>query len=154
MSTTTIENPKQFKKTTIHLGKSKQAHIIKTKAKFKPPESGFCKYCFLTVEMTIYGNCKICNSRIVRRTTHETMIKKFKVICNANQSALNHFIFDGYENDGIVFPISFGQKTLLVPIRYLQAFENIEHSDQSKHDAYNAFFSHLRNNCMELKGWK
>lgn len=148
MSTTS-----SFKKTTVHLGKSKMVHVIDPKAKFKPPASAFCAYCFLTVDITMDGKCTVCSNKITRKTTFKSLIKKFTAVCNANSHIMDDWIADSPQNEHLQIPMPFGQKTLMVPLRYFKEFENLESTDQSKDDAYDAFFCYLKIVCHEVKGW-
>lgn len=143
----------QFKKTTVQLGESKNAYIVKAKSKYKPISSGFCPYCYLTVQLIQDSKCVICGNKVGKQPTYESVKKKFKIICNANKIILDDWIADRPQNEQLQIPMQIGQKTYMVSLRYFREFENLEMTDDTKEDAYQLFFEYVKRISKEVKGW-
>lgn len=138
-----------FKKTTIHLGKSSQAHIVKNKAKYKDPQSGFCPYCYATVELTPENDCKICGARVVRKATYASFKKRFEMFLEKNQDILDCWIADRPENEQLKVPIVLGGTTYYVALRYFKEYEGLFGTNEK--NAYQLFFDYIRMVCPSMK---
>lgn len=132
----------KFKKTTIKINDAK-GYAINIKSKYKPV-CGYCEKCKTHVILTNEKKCYACGNQIKKRWTGKTPHKRLEKICNLHREFINSYTPTGQREIDDKFCLSFkyGLYVYFIPIRLLQAFGNLEHTDDE--DPYLLFFEGLK----------